>query len=211
MRNAIHKTAAYLTIVSVFLLTAMPARVVSSEIRCAYDMANPSIASARTSLKALNYGCAEQELTNLLKSETANLTLEDRASAHILLGTVYYLMAQQLEQQRERILNEFVEAFRVYRMWSGSLELELVELREILDEARDKAEQEYQAELDRRAALTDSLAVDVEEPSGRKKPWWLFAGGVVVAAVTVIVLVGKKDSGGGDDSGGIPDYPLPPN
>ena len=210
MKNAIRRTATYLTIVSLFLLTAMPARVVSSEIKCAYDMANPSIASARSSLKALNYGCAEQELIHLLKSDTTNLTLENRASAHVLLGTVYYLMAQQLEKQRERILNEFVEAFRVYRMWSGSLELELSELREILDEARNQVEEEYQAELDNQATLSDSLAVGVKKP-GRKKSWLLFAGGVVVAAVAIITFVGSKDSGGGGDSGGIPDYPLPPN
>lgn len=210
MINGIHKTTTYLTIVTLFLLIAMPARVTSSEIKCNYDTVNPSIASARSSLKALNYACAEQELTRLLKSDTTNLTLENRASAHILLGTVYYLMAQQLERQRERILNEFVEAFRVYRMWSGSLEIELSELREILNEARDQVEREAQAKLDSQVTLTDSLAVDVKKP-GKRKSWLLFAGGVVVAAVAIITFVGSKDSGGTDDSGGIPSYPPPPN
>ena len=210
MINGIHKTTTYLTIVTLFLLIAMPARVTSNEIKCNYDTANPSIASARSSLKALNYACAEQELTRLLKSDTTNLTLENRASAHILLGTVYYLMAQQLEKQRERILNEFVEAFRVYRMWSGSLEIELSELREILNEARDQVEREAQAKLDSQVTLIDSLAVDVKKP-GKRKSWLLFAGGVVVAAVAIITFVGSKDSGGTDDSGGIPSYPPPPN
>lgn len=210
MINGIHKTTTYLTIVTLFLLIAMPARVTSSEIKCNYDTVNPSIASARSFLKALNYACAEQELTRLLKSDTTNLTLENRASAHILLGTVYYLMAQQLERQRERILNEFVEAFRVYRMWSGSLEIELSELREILNEARDQVEREAQAKLDSQVTLTDSLAVDVKKP-GKRKSWLLFAGGVVVAAVAIITFVGSKDSGGTDDSGGIPSYPPPPN
>ena len=198
-----------LTVASMLLLSVVPADGLAVEVQCGYDKANPTIENARASLRALNYVCAEQELTHLLTMDSTYLTLEDKATAHILLGTVYYLMAQQLEKQQERILDEFIEAFRAYREWSGSLELELPELRAILNEARLKVETEFQAELDRRQAVSDSLATAVKKP-GKKRTWLYIAGSAVVAAVAIIAFGGGKSDDDPTDSGGIPSYPPPP-
>ena len=210
MLNGIQKAVTCLTVVSMFLLSIIPAEGYAAEAKCGYDEAQPSLASARASLRALNYACAEQELTHLLSKDSTYLSLEDRAGAHILLGTVYYLMAHQLEQQRERILNEFAEAFRAYRKWSGALELELPELREILDEARSRVEREFQAELDREQIDTDSLVVPLRKP-GKKKTWLFLAGSAVLAGVAIIVFGSSKTDDESGDAGGIPSYPPPPN
>ena len=47
-----------LTVASMLLLSVIPADGYATEVQCGFDKANPTIANARASLRALNYVCA---------------------------------------------------------------------------------------------------------------------------------------------------------
>jgi len=190
------------------ILTTVTIAVAQDE--CDYDASTPNLMSAREALNSLNYMCAERELKDMLGSGA--ITPQGRAEAHILLGTVYFLMMiGDEERQEDAVRSEFVEAFRAYYEWAGSLEYDIPRLNELLSEARQQVKQERAAALAAEQAVIDTAAATRTSDGKLWKRWWVWAAATAVTVGGVALLAGGG-SGGGSDSpaSAIPAYPEPP-
>ena len=197
------KLTAWLIVAFFSFSVLMPGRVLGDNGNCPYEKENlaPTIESARLSIKMPDLRCAEKELLAFLA--LPNISNEEKATAHILLGQVYFELADK-ERKREKALNEFKEGFRAYPEWTGKLEINRTELQTLLEEARQRVEMEIETQR------SDTLFVAKGKPWYKK--WWVIGSGVGVVALTAVLLAG----GGGDDNGGstvdtIPDFPNPPS
>lgn len=207
------------TLVCFLQMIALPAISWGQAGECPYDRANPSLENARISFKSLNYRCAEQEIEDFLNK--TDLTMEERADAHVLLAAVYYAKSKNEDEKRRLVVNQFKEAFRSYRDWRGELDVSSTEFIEMMNEAKMLVDQEEEEELEAEPVVTPADEEEEEEPVyaqptiGEKKPWykqwWAIALGVGVVAGTVVLVAG----GGGDDDGGdgtvIDTLPGPPD
>jgi hypothetical protein len=201
-----------------------PPLALAQNVDCPYDKDNPSLDNARISFKSLNYRCAEQEIHDLLMLE--DISIEDKADAHVLLAAVYYAMLKNDTEKRNRVIEQFKAAFEAYRDWRGELDISSTEFIEMMNEAQVMVDQEAQEQ----PAVVEEPAPEpeAEEPveeveavkpaevesdddeaapaayvsEGKSKPWyskwWAIALGVGLVAGAVVVASG----GGGDDGDG---------
>ena len=212
----IHKAARKIVVVGAMaaLLGAQlfPDIAQSQVTECDYDQQNPSVDSARGSFRIFDFQCAELEIQDLLKQDA--LSLEEKASAHMLLAAVYFEMLQDDAQRRGKTLQQFKEAFRSYRDWRGDLDIQSPEFRAIMEDAK----QDIQAEANAASASDTAAQVPVvtrpphtgsESGKGGSKKWLLIGLGVGAVGVAALVLAG---GGGGNDNGDktLPNFPSHP-
>jgi len=223
MRNHIRgvRVIGICTLVCFLQMIALPAAVWGQAGECPYDRANPSLEDARISFKTLNYRCAEQEILDYLDKD--DLTIEQRADAHVLLAAVYYAKSKNEGEKKRLVVNQFKEAFRAYRDWRGELDITSSEFIEMMNEAKALVDQEEEQQLQEEPVIPPAEEEEEEEPVyakptiGEKKPWykqwWAVALGVgVVAGAVVLAAGGGGDDGGdGDDGTVIDTLPGPPN
>ena len=200
----LHKITGWLILGVFFFSGFLPGAVLAGNSECSFETVNrtPSIESARLSIKTPDLKCAEKELLAFL--ELTEISNEQKSTAHFLLGQVYYELANK-EKKREKALNQFVEGYRAYLEWTGSLEINRHELQVMLEEAKLRVVQEIEQQQ------SDTLLF-AEKGKPWYKKWWVIGSGVGVVALAAVLLVG----GGGDDNGGtvvdtIPDFPNPPS
>lgn len=211
-----HKNHVVVRAIAVFLLVCfgnlvfLPGPALAQSTDCPYDKADPSLDNARISFKSLNYRCAEQEIQDFLKK--SDITIEDRASAHVLLAAVYYAMVKNKNDKRDQVLDQFKKAFRSYRDWAGELDISSTEFIDLMKKAQELVDEESQepAAVAETPASTETAetapAVTSAEKSGKPwyKQWWAIGLGVGVVAGAVVLVAG----GGGDDDDTPPDEPL---
>lgn len=109
----------------------------STMAQCSFDKAAPSLENARTMFKMTNYKCAEEELSALLKSDS--LDYRTRADGHMLLAQVYWAMIRNDSDKKEKVLAEFVKAFREFQDWRGELDIQSDEFLSLMEEAKEQA------------------------------------------------------------------------
>lgn len=209
------------------LVLSVPAQAQS--VPCNYNKEKPSIESARLNFRITNYACAEEELAALLARE--DLDLETRADAHVLLAAVYYAKVRNNDEKRNRVIEQFVAAFRAFRTWRGELDIKSPEFTQLMEEAQrlvdeQSAEEavEETAEPATEAAVEPDSVVDSTEQApltplrleGNKKPWykkwWAIGLGVgLVAGAVVLATGGGDDDGGGTTDGDLPGFPPTPD
>ncbi|MDD4052720.1 MAG: hypothetical protein PHR28_12590, partial [candidate division Zixibacteria bacterium] len=186
----------------------------------------PTLESARISFKSLNYRCAEQEIEDVLK--ISSLTIEEKADAHILLAAVYFAMLKNDTEKRDRVIDQFKEAFKAYREWKGELDISSTEFIDMMKQAQEQVDKEAAAapptttappavteapketttpvvtEQPKDTTKTMAIAPAAEEKAaeGKSKPlytkWWAIVLGVGLVAGAVALAGG----GGGDNGGG---------
>ncbi|MBN2227472.1 MAG: hypothetical protein JW763_08910 [candidate division Zixibacteria bacterium] len=180
---------------------------------CDFDPDKPSIDHARMSFKMLNYRCAEEELNVLLAKETVDI--EDKANAHVLLASVYYAMLKDNDEKRDRVMEEFVKAFKSYREWRGELDIKSSEFLDLMEAAKDQVDQEsLEQAIEPSPDSADTVApAFIPTTAEKKKPWytkwWAIGAGVGVVALGVVVLAGGGDDGGTVDT--LPYFPTTPD
>ena len=211
-----HKKARKFAVVGaiVMLLVAqMFPDIAQSQItECDYDRKSPSVESARGSFRIFDFQCAEQEIQDLLKQDA--LSLEEKASAHMLLAAVYFEMLQDDAQRRGKTLEQFKEAFRSYRDWRGDLDIQSPEFRAIMEDAKQDIQAEANVPTQTDGAtetpvVTRPPHTGSESGKGGSKKWLLIGLGAGAVGVAALVLAG---GGGGNDNGDktLPDFPSHP-
>ncbi len=200
----------------------LPAAARGQAPDCPYDRTKPSLDNARISFKSLDYHCAEQEIMDYLN--LGNLTIEQRADAHVLLAAVYYAKSKNDSEKKKLVVNQFKEAFRAYRDWRGELDVSSTEFIEMMNEAKDLVDEE-EAQKKAEPVITETTpaeqtpvvtTITTKESKPWYKNWWAVALGVGVVAGAVVLAAG---GGGGDGEGGgttvidtLPSAPdVPPN
>lgn len=197
----------------------LPAAARGQTPECPYDRTKPSLDNARISFKSLDYHCAEQEIMDYLN--LSDLTIEQRADAHVLLAAVYYAKSKNDSEKKKLVINQFKEAFRAYRDWRGELDISSTEFIEMMNEAKDQVDQE-EAQKKQEPVITPPPAEEkpalttITTEAGKPwyKQWWAIALGVGVVAGVVVLAAG---GGGGNEGGGgggvidtLPSAPDPP-
>jgi len=181
----------------------LPAAARGQTPECPYDRTKPSLDNARISFKSLDYHCAEQEIMDYL--ELDNLTIEQRADAHVLLAAVYYAKSKNDSEKKKLVINQFKEAFRAYRDWRGELDVSSTEFIEMMNEAKDLVDQE-EAQKEAEPVITEPTqgqetpvvtTISAKESKPWYKNWWAIALGVGVVAGAAVLVAG----GGGGESG----------
>ncbi len=176
---------------------------------CKYDRNTPTLDNARKNFLALNYVCAEQEISDLLKVE--GLDTQAKADAHILLAEVYYAKVRNESEKKEKVIGQFVEAFKAYRDWRGELNITSSEFMAMMKEAQDMVD----------AGEVEPEPVKIEIPEKKEVPeigekkegpwytkWWAIGIGVGVVVGGVILLTGGDDDEAPPDTLGY--FPDPP-
>lgn len=197
----------------------LPAAARGQTPECPYDRTKPSLDNARISFKSLDYHCAEQEIMDYLN--LSDLTIEQRADAHVLLAAVYYAKSKNDSEKKKLVINQFKEAFRAYRDWRGELDISSTEFIEMMNEAKDQVDEE-EAQKKQEPVITPPPAeekpalttITTKEGKPWYKQWWAIALGVGVVAGVVVLAAG---GGGGEEGGGgggtidtLPSAPPPP-
>jgi hypothetical protein len=141
--------------------------------QCPYDRAKPTLESARISFKSLNYRCAEQEIEDVLKNPA--LSIEEKADAHVLLAAVYFAMLKNDTEKRDRVINQFKEAFKAYREWKGELDISSTEFIDMMKQAQDQVDKEATAAPPATATTTTPTeaakpTTDIEKPVVAEQP-----------------------------------------
>ncbi|MBN1211622.1 MAG: hypothetical protein JXA92_03515 [candidate division Zixibacteria bacterium] len=194
-------------------LLILPGSALAQSGDCAYDKNKPSLESARISFKSLNYQCAENEIQDFLMLD--NVSIEDKASAHVLLAAVYYAMVKNHNEKRDRVLNQFKEAFRSYREWAGELDISSTEFIDLMKKAQELVDEEAEEpeaavvpaeeEAAPEPAVVQPTTATAAEGGGKAwyKQWWAIGLGVGVVVGAAVLL-----AGGGDDETKTPDAPI---
>jgi hypothetical protein len=188
----------------------LPPLIEAQTAPCSYNKEKPSIDSARLNFRITNYVCAEEELQALLA--LMDLDLQTRADAHVLLAAVYYAKVRDNDEKRNRVMEQFVAAFRAFRAWQGELDIKSPEFTKLMEDAQAMVDQQAQEAAAQPVVepAQDTTAPPVNELQleKKKKPWykqwWAIGLGVGVVAAVVIVAAG----GGGEDED-VKDAPLP--
>ncbi len=138
--SLLFRTLAMVVLTALLQSLLLPGISSAQSSGCDFDPEKPSIDHARTSFKMLNYRCAEEELNILLAMSTVDI--EDKANAHVLLASVYYAMLKDNDEKRDRVMDEFVKAFKAYREWRGQLDIKSGEFLDLMEAAKDQVDQE---------------------------------------------------------------------
>ncbi len=160
-RHSIAARAVVRLLVFCFLSTMLLSTPgLTKPVDCPYDKANPSLENARLSFRTLNYACAEQEIEAFLLLE--EITIEEKADAHVLLAAVYYAKLKNDADKRNQVINQFKEAFKAYRAWKGDLDISSTEFFEMMQTAQTMVDQEAE---DAPAEQEAEPPVVVEKPA----------------------------------------------
>jgi hypothetical protein len=208
---------AALTLVVFVQSLVLPALVSAQSAPCTFNKEKPSLDNARLNFRITNYACAEEELQALLAIDTLNL--QSKADAHVLLAAVFYAKVRNSEEKRDRVMGQFVAAFKAFREWRGELDIKSPEFAQMLSEAQAQVDREAQAPEQPAVIQADTTMADTVKaaapvikqaetaPKAKKawyKQWWAIGLGVGVVVVAVVVL-----AGGGGDEKTTPAEPLP--
>jgi len=214
-RDRIFRTVALILMVCYTQAFFLPNFIMAQAPPCAYDKKAPSVENARRNFKGLNYKCAEQELTDFLKQD--KLSLEAKSDAHILLATVYYAMLKDDTEKRDRVMEQFKEAFKAYREWRGELDIKSPEFAGLMDQAKEQVDKETaEKQAAQKQAQDSAKQAAVSEAKTGGKPWytkwWAIGLGVGVVAGVAVALAGGGGGGGTtpttDET--LPTFPDPP-
>lgn len=151
---------------------------------CIYDTNAPSIDHARNSFKTLNYKCAEKEIIDFINTDT--ISLRSRADAHVLLAAIYYGMLKDDQGKKDKVVEQFKQAFRAFKNWQGELDIRSSEFKGMMDEAKSQVEQEPEA-----GYVKESIAVGPERPSA-KMAW--ISTAAFVGSSAFFIFSSKKAS-----------------
>ncbi|MCP4704700.1 MAG: hypothetical protein GY865_08830 [candidate division Zixibacteria bacterium] len=184
-------------LISYLIVAVLPlGALAQGAINCPYDKESPSLEHARQTFKGLNYNCAELEINDVLLDES--LTLKEKADAHVLMAAVYYAKLKDVKEKRNKVIEQFAQAFRSYADWSGDVDIKSTEFLSMMDHAKTLVQTEI------KTPDLDTLVTIPTLDSGNKKPWytkwWAIGLGVGVVALVLV--------GGGGDSESAPDAPL---
>ncbi len=172
--------------------------LLAQDSECTYSETTPSIQSARTTFRAAGLNCAEKELNELLALQ--NISRQEKADAHLLLASVYFIKEPDANARRHRVKKELVAMYMADRRWQGQLEIVSSEFRTLLKDAREMANWRYQQSPELtdeysidslQVALADSTRFEYENLENKKPwytKWWALSSGVglVIVAATVI-------------------------
>jgi hypothetical protein len=189
-----------------FLFTAvLPDLVLAQTAGCDYDKTNPTLKNARKNFLALNYPCAEEELNEYLTS--TSLSTQERADAHVLLAEVYYAKVRNEGEKEDKVIEQFVAAFKSYRDWRGELNIKSPEFMGMMRRAQDMVDQGIEAPKTVKDEEQKASKDDKKKGPWYKK-WWAIGLGVGVVAVAVVVLAGGGDEE--DTTPALPGFPGTP-
>ncbi|MFH1700108.1 MAG: hypothetical protein ABIE07_05930 [Candidatus Zixiibacteriota bacterium] len=217
--SLIYRAVIYSLIVCFLQMIVAPSLVAAEPVNCPYDKTNPSLDNARISFKSLNYDCAEQEILDYLKGE--QLSIEQKADAHVLLAAVYYAKLKNDKDKKARVIEQFKAAFESYRDWRGELDISSTEFIEMMNEAKILVDEEADKEplpviekITSEPALETPAVIETGDGIKKAKPWytkwWAIGLGVGVVAAVVVAASG---GGGGDAEpvdNTLPGFPDPP-
>jgi hypothetical protein len=128
-----------LTLLVFALVLIFSALLCAQDTGCNYDRTKPSLENARLNFKSLNYPCAEEELLDRLR--VSSLSLQEKADTYVLLAAVYYAMlADDTNQRRDKVIEQFSAAFEQYRDWKGTLDIASSEFAELMEEAKQRVD-----------------------------------------------------------------------
>ncbi len=200
--------AAPMVLISCLIAANLPTGAMAqATISCPYDSAAPTLDHARQTFKALNYNCAEMEINDLLKKE--DLSLEEKANAHVLMAAVYYAKLKDTKEKQYKVVEQFAQAFRSYANWSGDLDIKSTEFLSMMEQAKSLVETEIKAP--EKPALDTLVAIPVI--GAKEKPWytqwWAIGLGVGVVAGAVVLLGGGGDEAAPDTT--LAGFPPPPS
>jgi len=178
---------------------------------CDFDPNQPSLDNARKSFLALNYKCAEEELANFL--ELDDISIEDRANAHVLLAEVYYAKVRNDDEKRNMVMEQFVAAFQAYREWRGELNIKSPEFMAMMKQAQVMVDEEATT-AKAEEEVPEVFETPAQPETGKKKgpwytKWWAIGLGVGVVVGAVVLAGGGGDDGG--SAGPLPGFPGTPD
>jgi len=213
--SALRLTAVLLSVI--FLQSIMlPGLILGQSSDCSYDRNNPTLENARKSFLALNYKCAEEEISKLLENES--IDIQSKADAHILMAEVYYAKVRNNSEKKEKVIGQFIAAFNAYREWRGELNIKSPEFMAMMKEAQDmvdkgETEAKVETEAEPKPVKVEITEKKTPEKGEKKGPWytkwWAIGLGVGVVVGGVILI-----AGGGDDEETelepLPPFPDPP-
>ncbi len=198
----------------IFLHSVMlPMVVMGQGTDCQYDRSKPTLENARKNFLALNYGCAEQEINDLLNS--AGLDIQEKADAHVLLAEVYYAKVRNDSEKKEKVIEQFVAAFKAYRDWRGELNITSPSFMNMMKEAQDMVDQ-GKTEPEPVKIEVPEEETKKEQPTEKKtekkkgawyKQWWAIGLGVGVVVGGIILIAGGSSENPPDT---LPAFPAPP-
>ncbi len=186
-----------------------PIRSASQVVECRFDKNSPSIENAKKSWDWLDDKCAKEELRAFLAIDT--VTQNNKAEAHILLGTILYMGAQNIDSVKKDVLDEFIIAYRLNPEWKGTLEYKDSELQKLLNEALIKVRDEMvrleedTEEIDTLPPITPLFRKKKGLPP--KKIYWALSLAAVLAAGTYMLFL----EDGTPQNATIPEIPTPPD
>ncbi|HWR82118.1 MAG TPA: hypothetical protein VN285_02325 [Candidatus Deferrimicrobium sp.] len=166
----------------------------AQRVDCSYDPKTPSLESARKSLKSLHYPCAEQELRDFLAVNTISPAL--RAEAHILLGTIYYYSADNIMQERDRVLKEFIDALRAQPDVKHDLDTDTSDLATLFKEARNTIREENRQKQLAEQKRVGEMYAEYEKQHKKNRLFKIATGALILGATTgaLVVNSGANDS-----------------
>jgi hypothetical protein len=161
----------------------------AQESECVYDKNAPSLDNARLNFKSLKYRCAESEMLDRLRMK--DLSLEEKADAHVLLAAVYFAMLRDDGARRAKVLEQFMAAYQFYADWKGELDISSAEFAGLMAEAKQRVESGESAEK----PTTQPMAVSACPSS---KPAWISTG-IATAATGFFIYAALQTGSKWDD------------
>lgn len=192
----------------IFLQSIMlPGLIFGQSSDCSYDRNNPTLENARKNFLALNYECAEQEINKLLENESIHI--QAKADAHVLLAEVYYAKVRNNTEKKEKVVGQFIAAFKSYREWRGELNITSPEFMAMMKEAQDMVDEGKTEPEPVKVEIAEKKTPETGEKKGAwYTKWWAIGLGVGVVVGGVILLTGGDDEE--TELEPLPGFPDPP-
>lgn len=237
-KNLLFRVIAIAVLTAFLQWTMLPSLVFAQAGNCDFDPNKPSVEHARTSFKMLNYKCAEEELNAYLAR--ADVSIEEKANAHILMASVYYAMLKNDTEKRDKVTEEFVKAFKAYREWRGELDIKSGEFLDLMEIAKERVDTEAAEEPvvtesvppvveeqkieEQKPAVVEEVKKEEPKPVAtqipakkteekKKKAWysnWWAIAGGVGLIAVAAVALGGGGGDGGESTADLPGIPDPP-
>ncbi len=198
MTNNYHKITIYaaVTILACSLVLLFQGTAAAQDTGCNYDRTAPSLDNARLNFKSLNYRCAELELLDRLRN--VSLSLKEKADAHVLLAAVYYAMEYKSDgERRNKVVEQFTAAFKQYREWKGTLDVDASEFAEMMEDAKRR--------VDSGESIPEVTGEPVTIKSCPSSTTALIGSAVFVAAAGFFIVSSSDASSKWDDYENNPD------